>query len=263
MAFHQELNIALILRNSVSLRHWFASFEWPVLAWQAHFVAVVSLATVSAMIFGVCSLLADHGVRNLLVQSVGARLPQANRQRHCALALVLGAFLGIWVGGRYGVSAYSVFLLVAVSMLFMLAMIDAHTGLLPDVLTLPLLWLGLALAWSGILPVSLHQSVGGAIAGYGFLWLLSVTFFLVRGQEGMGYGDFKLTAALGAWLGYGVLPLVLLLACILGLVAVCAYRFLQRIRGSDIVAESGPVLAQTLPFGPYLVVSGVAVLLVS
>ncbi|RIY42217.1 prepilin peptidase [Neopusillimonas maritima] len=262
MAFHQELNIALILRNSVSLRHWGELFEWPVPAWQTHPVAMVVLAMTGATIVGVCSLLAANGVRNICMLTAGATRPGVGSLRRLAGASGLGGVLGAWVGARYGVSVYAISLLGALGVLVMLAMIDAHTGLLPDLLTLPLLWLGLGLSWSGILPVSLHQSVGGAMAGYGFLWLLSWLFLCIRGKEGMGHGDFKLTAALGAWLGYGLLPVVLLWACCLGLMAVFVRHFLPFGQRTDRV-DAGSVLAQTLPFGPYLVLSGASALLVS
>lgn len=262
MAFQQELNIALILRNSVALRHWVEAFEWPVLAWQTNLVAMVTLAVTGAAVLGLCGLLAANGVRNIRMLTAESTELRGSRLRSLTGPLALGGFFGAWVGARYGVSAYAVVLLGALSLLVMLAMIDAQTGFLPDMLTLPLLWLGLGLSWVGVLPVSLHQSVGGAIVGYGFLWLLSLAFLWVRGKEGMGQGDFKLTAALGAWLGYGLLPLVLLLACILGLIFVCIRHFLSGGRCANGM-DPGPVLAQTLPFGPYLVLSGALTLLVA
>src|SRR5690606_32770961 len=99
---------------------------------------------------------------------------------------------------------------VAAFMLMLLAHIDIRTRLLPDALTLPLLWLGLGAAWLGWGRVPLYDAVAGVMAGYGVLWLLLQGFRLLRGIEGMGYGDLKLVAALGAWLGWQALPGVLL-----------------------------------------------------
>lgn len=98
-----------------------------------------------------------------------------------------------------------------------MAWVDWRSYILPDALTLPLLWGGLLVNLDGAL-VPLSHAVLGAALGYGFLWLFFLGFKGLTGREGMGYGDFKLTAALGAWLGLGMLPLVLLLACLTGVV---------------------------------------------
>ncbi len=180
-------------------------------------------------------------------------------------AIILGSVLGALVGARYGLSFYAVSLVGALGVLLALAVVDAATGFLPDALTLPLLWLGVTLSWLDISGVSLHQSVGGVIFGYGFLWLLGLGFFCFRAKEGMGHGDFKLTAALGAWVGYGVVPLVLLLACLIALLAAFAFHCVKRRAWADATEAMGrsfPLLGQTFPFGPYLVVSGAGALLV-
>ncbi|MBC7204351.1 MAG: prepilin peptidase, partial [Pusillimonas sp.] len=204
----------------------------------------IFFAVAGAVLLGLCGRLAANGVRNIHVLTAqGARGVGVRWQRGLAGALLLGAFLGAWVGARHGASVYALCLLGALGVLVMLAIIDAFTGLLPDELTLPLLWLGLLLSWLGISPVSLHQSVGGAVVGYGFLWLLALVFFWVRGKEGMGHGDFKLTAAMGAWLGYGILPFVLLLACALGLLVVFFRYFSKRALYADYVGEPGSVWA--------------------
>ena len=110
--------------------------------------------------------------------------------------------------------------LVVTWFLVALAVIDIDHQLLPDDLTLPLLWLGLAASlWSGPagagLPVDTRSSLIGAIAGYGSLWSVYHLFRLITRKEGMGYGDFKLLAALGAWLGWQmVLPVVLVASCV-------------------------------------------------
>jgi len=129
--------------------------------------------------------------------------------------------------------------------LIALAFIDARTQLLPDSITLPLLWVGLLLNLGSTF-VPLSDAVIGAAAGYLFLWLVYWIFRLVRGKEGMGYGDFKLLAALGAWFGWQALPQLILLSAgagaVLGLLAMARGRLKRD---------------QTLPFGPYLAIAGV------
>jgi len=98
------------------------------------------------------------------------------------------------------------------SVLVAMALIDADTMLLPDSLTLPLLWAGILCASIGVTQLPLLQSVWGAAAGYGVLWAVQTVFKLITGKQGMGEGDYKLLAALGAWLGWMVLPMVILMA---------------------------------------------------
>ncbi|HJU49229.1 MAG TPA: A24 family peptidase, partial [Pseudogulbenkiania sp.] len=122
--------------------------------------------------------------------------------------------------------------------------IDADTQLLPDSLTLPLLWGGLLFNLIGG-RVPLEEAVIGAMAGYVSLWLIFWLFKLATGKEGMGYGDFKLLAALGAWLGWKMLPLVILLSSLVGAIFGIAMILMARLgRG------------QHLPFGPYLALAG-------
>ena len=128
--------------------------------------------------------------------------------------------------------------------LLALAFIDADTQLLPDNLTLPLLWAGL-LANLFELFVPLSEAVVGAMAGYLSLWLVYWAYKLTRGREGMGYGDFKLLAALGAWMGWKALPAIVLLSSLVGAVIGIALILLQ---GRD--------KATPLPFGPYLAAAG-------
>lgn len=129
--------------------------------------------------------------------------------------------------------------------LLALAMIDYDTTLLPDDLTYPLLWAGLLLAVAGISPVSLSDAVVGAAAGYLALWSVYWAFKLLTGKEGMGYGDFKLLAALGAWLGWQLLPLVILLSSLVGAVV-----------GVLLLATGLVKRDQGIPFGPYLAAAG-------
>ena len=120
--------------------------------------------------------------------------------------------------------------------------IDFDYQLLPDQITLPLLWLGLALnMWFGLF-ASLEDAVIGAIAGYGSLWLVFHTFRLLTGKEGMGFGDFKLLGALGAWLGWQALPLVILLASLVGAVVGLILMVAAR-HGRDVPIAFGPYLA--------------------
>jgi leader peptidase (prepilin peptidase)/N-methyltransferase len=128
--------------------------------------------------------------------------------------------------------------------LIALTVIDLRTQLLPDNLTLPLLWLGLVLSLGGIFTTP-QASITGAAAGYLSLWSVYHLFRLATGKEGMGYGDFKLLAALGAWLGWQALPFIILLSSVVGAVVGLA---LILFRGHD---RNVPI-----PFGPYLAVAG-------
>lgn len=144
-----------------------------------------------------------------------------------------------------GYSPWMLALIGASWCLLVLAMIDYDTMLLPDDLTYPLLWAGLLLALCGISPVSLQDAVIGAAAGYLVLWSVYWAFKLLTGKEGMGYGDFKLLAALGAWLGWQMLPLVVLLSSLVGAVI-----------GSILMASGAAQRNQGIPFGPYLAAAG-------
>jgi leader peptidase (prepilin peptidase) / N-methyltransferase len=131
-----------------------------------------------------------------------------------------------------------------------LALIDWDTTLLPDSLTLPLLWAGLlaaAFGWTIPLPTALW----GAVAGYLSLWSVYWAFKLLTGKEGMGYGDFKLLAALGAWLGWQALIPIVLLASVIGAMVGIAMKLNSTLREGRYV-----------PFGPFLAGGGLAVLLV-
>ena len=127
-------------------------------------------------------------------------------------------------------------------------MIDFDTQLLPDDLTLPLLWIGLALNLSGIF-APVRDALVGAMAGYLVLWSIYWFFKLVTGREGMGYGDFKLLAALGAWFGWQALPAIILLASLVG-AAVGIGLILFRKHGRQV----------PIPFGPYLAGAGLLTL---
>ena len=128
--------------------------------------------------------------------------------------------------------------------LIALSMIDADHQLLPDAITLPFLWLGLTLS---LFPVfaDMRASLIGAIAGYMSLWIVYQLFKLLTGKEGMGFGDFKLLALLGAWLGWQSLPMIILLSSLVGAVL-----------GGAMIAIQGRDRAQPIPFGPYLAIAG-------
>jgi leader peptidase (prepilin peptidase) / N-methyltransferase len=126
-----------------------------------------------------------------------------------------------------------------------LAMIDWDTTLLPDDITLPLLWAGLICAAFGWTGVSLPQSLWGAVAGYLSLWAIYHAFKLLTGKEGMGYGDFKLFAALGAWFGWQALVPIILMASVIGAIVGIAMKVFSSLR------EGGYV-----PFGPFLAGAG-------
>lgn len=155
-----------------------------------------------------------------------------------------GSALTLAVVIIYGASLASLFLIGACLALLALAAIDFRTQLLPDAITLPLLWAGL-LYQLLFQPLMLHSAVIGAMAGYLVLWGFYWLFKLVTGKEGMGYGDFKLMAALGAWLGWQQLPLLLLLSAGVGaLVGIAVQLVLPRLRGAP------------MPFGPFLAMAG-------
>ncbi len=149
---------------------------------------------------------------------------------------------------HYGVSWAAIAAIGLALTLLPLAVIDFHTQLLPDSMVLPLLWFGLFANLFEIF-VPLHDAVVGAMAGYLSLWLVYHAFRLVTGKEGMGYGDFKLLAALGAWFGWQLLPWIILAAsCVgasLGILLMVTKKLQQ---------------GQAMPFGPFLAGAGLVVL---
>ncbi|KAF1034111.1 MAG: Type 4 prepilin-like proteins leader peptide-processing enzyme [Herbaspirillum frisingense] len=168
--------------------------------------------------------------------------------RYPAVELLSAALFAL-AGWQFGAGLTGLAVMACGAFQIALAFIDAETMLLPDDLTLPLLWLGL-LVNLGHRIVPLQDAVLGAAGGYAALWLIFWIFKLASGKEGLGYGDFKLMAALGAWLGWQALPFVLLSASALGAVAGIALMLAGR-------HERG----QVLPFGPYLAIAGMLALL--
>ena len=149
---------------------------------------------------------------------------------------------------QFGPSWTALAAMVLCATLVTLTAIDLDTQLLPDNLTLPLLWLGLIVNLFGLF-ARLPDAVIGAVAGYLVLWSVYWLFKLVTGREGMGYGDFKLLAALGAWFGWQALPMILLISSVAG--AVIGIGLIVFRRG-----ERGTAIA----FGPYLAIAGLATL---
>ena len=173
--------------------------------------------------------------------SISARYPLVE----LATALLFGG-----VAWRFGAHPLALAWCGFAATLLVLALIDWDTTLLPDALTLPLLWAGLVLAALGW-TIPLTSALWGAVAGYLSLWLVYQLFKLVTGKEGMGHGDFKLLAALGAWLGWPMLVPIILTASAIGAVVGIAMKFGGSLREGRYV-----------PFGPFLAGAGIAVMLI-
>jgi leader peptidase (prepilin peptidase)/N-methyltransferase len=171
------------------------------------------------------------------------------------LVELLTGVLSACVAARFGFGFATLAALLLTWFLIALTLIDIDTQLLPDSLTLPLLWLGLTLSlWApqggATVPVDLRSSLIGAVAGYLSLWSVYHLFRLVTGKEGMGYGDFKLIAALGAWLGWQMLVPVILIASVVGAVVGVAMLAIRR-----------QSRATPIAFGPFLAAAGWLVLM--
>ena len=162
---------------------------------------------------------------------------------------ILSATLAVLVAWKYGFSYQAAMGIVLSWALISLSFIDYDHQYLPDNITLPFLWLGLFLNLNNLY-VDLASAVLGAIMGYLVLWLVYQVFKIVTGKEGMGYGDFKLLAMLGAWLGWQALPAIILISTLVGsIIGVSLIVFKQHNRNHPI------------PFGPYLAIAGWIVLL--
>lgn len=154
------------------------------------------------------------------------------------------ALLSLAVALKFGVSWQAIAAIVLTYALVTLTFIDFDTMLLPDSIVLPILWLGL-FANTGGLFTDLNSAFFGAVAGYLSLWAVYWSFKLLTGKEGMGYGDFKLFALIGAWLGWQYLPLTILLSSVVGAVIGIALM-VSRNKGREMA----------IPFGPYLAIAG-------
>jgi leader peptidase (prepilin peptidase)/N-methyltransferase len=171
----------------------------------------------------------------------GCKTPISIRYPSIELISAITVAFAVYVYGFNEISlSVAIFTWILISLIF----IDIDHQLLPDKLTLPLLWLGLLVNSFGLF-TSLENAVYGAMAGYLSLWSVYWAFKLLTGKEGMGYGDFKLLAALGAWVGIGQLPLIILLSSLVGAIfGVCMILFSKH-------AKENPI-----PFGPYLAIAG-------
>ncbi len=158
------------------------------------------------------------------------------------------SFLSAYAAWHFGFGLTALAAILFIWALIALTFIDFDTQLLPDDITLPLLWLGIVFNMFGAF-TSLNNAIVGAIAGYLVLWSVYWLFKLLTGKEGMGYGDFKLLAAIGAWLGWSMLPLVLMLSSVVG--AVVGITLI-------VVARHGRNIP--IPFGPYLAGGGLIAL---
>ena len=152
--------------------------------------------------------------------------------------------LSAFVAWHFGFGWPAALVLILSWGLLAMSLIDAEHQILPDVLVLPLIWLGLIVNSFGLF-VSLHDALWGAIAGYGLLWSVFWLFKLITGKEGMGYGDFKLLAMLGAWGGWQILPLTILLSSLVGAII-----------GLVLLRWRHAKTSTPIPFGPYLAIAG-------
>ena len=172
--------------------------------------------------------------------------------RYPLIEALTGALIGA-VAYKYGYTYSALFAFAFVFALVALTFIDLDTFLLPDDIVLPLLWLGLLFNLntgnSNFGFVDIKSAIIGAVAGYMILWIVFWLFKIIRGKEGMGYGDFKLLGAIGAWFGWQMLPAVILLSAVVGSVI-----------GIYLMLFKGKNKNYAIPFGPYLALGGIAAL---
>jgi leader peptidase (prepilin peptidase)/N-methyltransferase len=168
-------------------------------------------------------------------------------RRYPVVEALSGALSG-YIAWRFGWSAAMLGALIFAWAMIALAFIDFDTFYLPDSVTLPLLWAGLLFNLGGAF-TDIRSAVTGAAAGYLALWSVYWAYKLATGKEGMGYGDFKLLAAIGAWLGWKMLPLVILLSSLVGAAV-----------GLGLIAFARHGRNVPIPFGPYLVIAGLIAL---
>ena len=169
-------------------------------------------------------------------------------RRYPAVELLTGTLSG-YIAWHFGFGVAAAGALLFTWAMIALTFIDLDTFYLPDSITLPLLWLGLLFNINSTY-VSLSSAVIGAVAGYLSLWSVYWIFKWATGKEGMGYGDFKLLAAIGAWLGWTMLPLTILLSSLVGAAI-----------GIALIVFAGRGRSVPIPFGPYLAIAGMIALL--
>ena len=172
--------------------------------------------------------------------------------RHCKktiaikypLTEIITAFCSLIVGWKFGINLNLICGLLITWVLIIQSGIDLQEYLIPDEITLPALWFGLIINSFNVF-VNLQQAVIGAVIGYLFFWLVYWVFKLITGKEGMGYGDFKLMAMLGAWFGYQMLPLIIFISTIMGSIVGGVLILLKKHNRDSVI-----------PFGPYLSIAG-------
>lgn len=157
---------------------------------------------------------------------------------------ILTGLTSAYVAWHFGFTLQTLFAVLLTWALICLSMIDLEYSLLPDDITLPFLWLGLTCNIFGVF-TDIYSSLIGAILGYSVLWIIFMSFKIVTGKEGMGYGDFKLLSLLGAWFGWQYLPLVILLSSIAA-----------SLIGIAMIIFRGREKSAAFPFGPYLAIAG-------
>ncbi len=184
----------------------------------------------------------------LLLRGRCSACGSAIAKRYPIVELATG-LLSVAVIWQFGAGAQGLFALLLLWALIALTFIDYDTQLLPDQITLPLLWLGILVNMQGVF-VPLTDAVIGAVAGYLVLWSVFHLFRLLTGKEGMGYGDFKLLALLGAWLGWQLLPQIVLVSSLVGAAV-----------GIGLIVAGGRDRNHPIPFGPYLATAGLIALL--
>ena len=167
--------------------------------------------------------------------------------RYPLIEALSGALIGA-AAYHYGFTYAALFAFIFIFALITLTFIDFDTQLLPDDITLPLLWIGLLFNLNGGF-TDLKSAVIGAMLGYLILWSVYWLFKLVTGKEGMGYGDFKLLGAIGAWFGWQLLPAVILLSSVAGALI-----------GIGLIVFKGTGRSTAIPFGPFLALGGIAAL---
>lgn len=183
----------------------------------------------------VISYLWLHGKCSACRAPIGLRYPFVE---------ILSAVLATATAWHFGFNTEGMAAILLTWLLIALAFIDIDHQILPDLMVLPFLWIGLLLNRFNVF-TTLPDAVIGAVAGYLSLWIIFHAFRLITGKDGMGYGDFKLFALFGAWLGWQSLPLIILLSSFIGAIV-----------GIGLIVLKGRDRAQPLPFGPYLAVAG-------
>lgn len=214
------------------------------LPWDIDAAMAWPLAAALGLVLALALAILAHRLPRAVLGDLPSGDTSAHRRYRSALVL-MGPIVAIGCVWGFGPTPVALAALVLILVLLALAWVDLETGLLPDLLTLPLLWLGLLVNLDFAFS-TLPDAVMGAVAGYLLLYFVAGLFHALTGREGMGRGDFKLLAALGAWLGWGALPSVVLISSVLGLTVALLARCMGRLAPG-----------QAFSFGPFLAVAGI------